>query len=436
MAQGRKYAALPDLDEAPDIYETPELTDDTSTLHTFTTVRSASPTASEVSDDGISRHRLQPEQARTQFRSSRVNAQEADFSDRVSSKRKAYQVSSHRRKGAIIGDGEEEDEDWDSQDEEESLQRRLARLMREVQEVQSEVERRRTDRIQEGKGASTTDGEEDEDDVSAKVNELGNALKTLHDSQRNAGSAHSQLAKQLAKPNRQPPKTADAPRTNGANDTLVDTNALDTQTLAKVADFDSRLALLERALGASSIDMPEAIPGSGSANYTPILPTLALLDKQLGLLTSSPSQPHLDALIQKLQEAQAASAESQSTHQGPANGDSSRVPHLTAEDMAKLRSLYSLLPTLTSLTPTLPPLLTRLRSLRTLHASAATATQSLEEVERKQDEADAEIKEWREGLHKVEDAVKSAEKGMRENAGAVEAWVKDLEERVKSLNSR
>jgi hypothetical protein len=28
----RKYAALPDLDSAPDIYETPELTDDNSTV--------------------------------------------------------------------------------------------------------------------------------------------------------------------------------------------------------------------------------------------------------------------------------------------------------------------------------------------------------------------------------------------------------------------
>ena len=31
MSSSRKYAGLPDLDIAPDIYETPELTDDAST---------------------------------------------------------------------------------------------------------------------------------------------------------------------------------------------------------------------------------------------------------------------------------------------------------------------------------------------------------------------------------------------------------------------
>lgn len=102
--------------------------------------------------------------------------------------------------------------------------------------------------------------------------------------------------------------------------------------------------------------------------------------------------------------------------------------------MAKLRALYALLPTLTSLSPTLPPLLTRLRSLRTLHANAVTASQTLDEVEQRQDEADKEIRAWREGLKKVEEAVARAESGMLENSSAVETWVKELEERVKKFD--
>lgn len=325
--------------------------------------------------------------------------------------------------------GEQEDEDWDSQDEEEGLQRRLARLMREVQEVQAEVDRRKVEGTHEGGSVGATDGQED--DVASKVKDLSLALDTLRNSQRDAGSAHAQLAKQLAKPPRS--TIAEPQATDGTYKELAQNNAADSQTLTKIADFDSRLALLERALGTSSIDMPEAVPGAGSANFTPILPTLALLDKQLSLLTSSPSQPHLDTLVQKLQEAQAAPADPQTAQQTATGRQGDGPSDLTREDMAKLRALYALLPTLTSLTPTLPPLLTRLRSLRTLHANAATANEFLEEVERKQDEADKEIKEWREGLQKVEDAVKDAEKGMNENAGVVEAWVKDLEERLKRL---
>lgn len=306
--------------------------------------------------------------------------------------------------------------------------------MREVQEVQAEVERRKVEGAQKSEGAGTAEGQEkDEDDVSAKVKDLGIALDTLQNSQRDAGSAHAQLAKQLAKPTRS--RMAEPESTNGIGKGFVDTNAANSQTLTKIADFDSRLALLERALGTSSIDMPEAIPGNGSANFTPILPTLALLDKQLSLLTASPSQPHLDNLVQKLQEAQSKPLDSQTAQQAAAGRqDDVTTSDLTREDMAKLRSLYALLPTLTSLTPTLPPLLTRLRSLRTLHASAATANESLEEVERRQDEADKEIREWKEGLQKVEDVVKDAEKGMGENAGVVEAWVKDLEDRLQKLD--
>ncbi|KAJ3579293.1 hypothetical protein NPX13_g1276 [Xylaria arbuscula] len=46
MAVNRKYADLPDLDSAPDIYETPELTDDNSTIPVGTLF--ASKTAASV----------------------------------------------------------------------------------------------------------------------------------------------------------------------------------------------------------------------------------------------------------------------------------------------------------------------------------------------------------------------------------------------------
>lgn len=451
-SQDRKYAALPDLvrrlwilspcrtkrltlvkDEAPDIYETPDLTDDTSTLQTSTAARSPSPTASEISDadpnSGISRHRLQPTAARTQFRSSRIDAREADFSDRVNSKRRAYRITNRRgRTGALVEGNAEGGEDW-SEDEEEGLDRRLARLLREAQEVQAELDKRT-------EGTETIEVQNVEDrreggglDVTRKFRELNAALEKIRTSQLDAGSAHAKLAKELDRQMPEQTTPAIAPDTKDRSNGTSTSDHTEASALSKVADFDTRLAFLERALGLSVLDTPDAA-SNGSTSFAPVLPTLTLLDRQVNLLSSVPSQPHLDSVIQKLHQAQVDRQASQSN--GDGNGTVTPST-LSAEDMAKLRALYAVLPQLTSMAPTLPPLLARLRSLRTLHANAAAASQTLDEVERRQDEADKEIKEWTAGLAKVAEAVKSAEGGMRENVGALDKWVKDLEERITKL---
>ncbi|KAG9659111.1 hypothetical protein KCU64_g4073, partial [Aureobasidium melanogenum] len=398
MAQVRKYAALPDLDESPDTYETPDLTDDASTLPTST---AWSETSDTEANPNISRTKLQPDEARSQFQSSRVDARETDFSDRVSSKRRAYVVS-NREQG-------QDGEDYDSEDENESLQRKLARLNREMQEVQNELEKRKSE-------ANGTQAHPEDEDVAAQLAQLSTALDSMRQSQ----SAQARLSKQLATST---PAKADAvtvPESTRSGEVTKETT--DTRTLNKVVDFDARLALLERQLGITSLDTPEA--STANSTFTPIIPTLSLLDRQLALLTSSSSQSHIDTLAQKLQQQQ----------QAPTAGTTdTNHDSQSPEDMAKLRALYALLPTLTSLSPTLPPLLTRLRSLRTLHANAVTASQTLDEVEQRQDEADKEIREWRDGLKKLEEAVARAESGMLENSAAVEAWVKELEERVKKF---
>jgi nuclear migration protein JNM1 len=315
----------------------------------------------------------------------------------VSSKRRAYVVSNR--------EPDQDGDDYDSEDENESLQRKLARLNREMLEVQNELDKRKS----ETNGTQAHTGDED---VAAQLAQLSTALDGMRQSQ----SAQARLSNQLPTSTSSLAKadTIPVPESTRLEATSKDTT--DTQALNKVADFDARLAILERQLGITSLDTPEA--STTDSNFTPILPTLSLLDRQLALLTSSPSASHIDTLAQKLQ--QPTPTETQQDSQSP-------------EDMAKCRALYALLPTLTSLSPTLPPLLTRLRSLRTLHANAVTASQTLDEVEQRQDEADKEIREWRDGLKKVEEAVARAESGMLENSAAVETWVKELEERVKKL---
>jgi len=345
-----------------------------------------------------------------------VDAREADFSDRLTTKRQAYRVSSRRRRdGAVIEHEDQDAEEWSDEDEQEGLERKIARLRREIEEVRAETAR------QKGDEHGTRTGRQDYPDtlLDGGIESLSRALDSIRDSQRNAISAHAHLTKQLSNPPRAT-QTSQRPTSQTSAPTADDT--VDTEMLSSIADFDTRLASLEKALGLGSLDISSS---SQAASIIPILPTMSLLDKQLLLLTSTESHPHLEALVQKLQ------ASHQPTKQ-PMNDGVDNAPQLTTEDLSKLRSLYSLLPTLTDLSPTLSPLLARLRSLRQLHAGAATASQDLEELERRQRETEQEIAEWRTGLEKVEEAVKQAETGIKGNADVVEGWVKELESRLKA----
>ena len=81
----------------------------------------------------------------------------------------------------------------------------------------------------------------------------------------------------------------------------------------------------------------------------------------------------------------------------------------------------------------LPPLLDRLRSLRAIHADAATASDTLDRIEQEQVDLTEELKQWRDGLEKIEGAVKDGDTAIKGNMKVMEGWVKELEERVAKL---
>lgn len=360
---------------------------------------------------GIIRGRLDTDRARNRFLSSRVDASEADFSDRVNAKKQSYRVSNRRRRrdGSVIQDGEHEDEEFSDEDTDEGLERRLARLTREIEEVKSGFAQRQTEQ-QDG---DIQQGYKSDKGTANAIDALSKALGALRSSQRDAVSVHSRLAKQLSGPAVTARKQTTAPPSVAP---ATEPAPVDAETLTRIASFDARLSDLERTLGLSSLD----ISSKTTSSIIPILPTLSLLDKQVHLLTSADTLPYLDGLTQKLSAVP-------STKPLPAETEETT---LSSEDKAKLRSLYALLPTLTTMAPTVPALLARLRSLRQIHSSAAGAGQLLEELEKRQEETDKEIAAWKAGLDRVETAVKEAESGMKANSDVVEGWVKELEAKV------
>ncbi|EFW99529.1 hypothetical protein CMQ_7897 [Grosmannia clavigera kw1407] len=464
MALNRKYSALPDLDTAPDVYETPELTDDNSTVLT-TAGRSQSDDESDVddADAGISRSHVQVGQARSRFLGADVDARGVDFSDRVDGKRKAYRTANRRHRGAQeLGDlSDEEDGD--------SLERKIARLKREVEETKEAYARQKAEEAKAEKAAATAElaAAPDLDSLSQTLDELARLSDRDVTAARIAPPVPpSSTTDPAANADAVASEDAAAQASSSAPIARLTTAVPYPSSLAQVADFDSRLVLLERSIGIGSSVLPELDgigigggPGGGIGGALPraILPTLDALQRQIGTLADA-STASLDGISRRVraltQEAdeltkarKAAKAAHEALVQAGASADVSSTAGAGAgagaggagtpatadmadEQSAKINALYGTLPTIESLTPLLPPLLDRLRSLRAIHADAAAAGELLDDLEQRQADTAAEVRLWREGLEKIEVAMREGDTTMNKNMQVMDGWVKGLEERL------
>ncbi|KAM7202173.1 Dynamitin domain containing protein [Rhypophila sp. PSN 637] len=430
MAANRKYAALPDLDSAPDIYETPELTDDNSTVPA-TTINNDSDDDKE--DGPISHSRLRVDQARSRFMPAGVDATDVDFSDRLTVKRKSYKVSSRRQR--ILEDGTEELGDLSDEDDAENLARKIARLKREIEEAKEAYGRQKaaSDEAKASEAtAATSDGEIET--LSKTLDELSRLDESL------APRTVTRTVTQVAGDTRGEQQAPVEPTEGFASYTVTYAPTYEqTHALAKAADFDHRLVLLEKSLGVGSSAMPEF-----DSNGLPraIIPILETLLKQVATLSeATPSSldtisRKVRALTQEAENLEKARRNAKAAQEALASTGSSVEDGMgeDSEQMAKINALYGTIPTIENLTPLLPPLLDRLRSLRMIHADAATAAETLERIEQKQADMANEIQQWREGLEKVEAALKNSEGSMAKNMEVTSGWVKELEAKMAKLS--
>ncbi|KAK3986683.1 Dynamitin-domain-containing protein [Cladorrhinum sp. PSN332] len=433
MAANRKYAALPDLDSAPDIYETPELTDDNSTVPP-TTVRS--PSENEYDDDeddvaAISRSRLRIDQARSRFMPASVDASNVDFSDRVNGKRKSYKASSRRHR--VLEDGTEELGDLSDEEDSGNLARKIARLKREIEEAKEEYGKQKA--AENKPEGEVTDQDEEIETLSKTLEEISRldeprvTKTTLHAP---APAPTTFAGEQVA---------GKAPA--GATYTITYAPTYEqTHALARAADFDSRLVFLEKALGVGSAAMPE-FDSKGLPRA--VMPMVENLHRQVSTLSEA-TTPNLDAISRRVrtltQEAQNLEKARKNARQAQealiqAGASSTPAEGATLEDseqVAKINALYGLIPTIENLSPLLPPLLDRLRSLRMIHADAATASETLQRLEQKQAETATDIQQWREGLEKLESTIRDGDTSRAKNMEVISEWVKDLEDRISKLS--
>jgi nuclear migration protein JNM1 len=309
-----------------------------------------------------------------------------------------------------------DDDDYDD-DDGETLERKIARLKREVEEAKEEYEQQK----------------HNPPDVSPlQDDDFSSLSKTLDEMSILPRGTHK------IRPAQADPATKETQDTiDGVTYTV--TYAPDyeqSHALAKAADFERRLVQLETAIGVTAAAMPgldgDRLPGA-------IVPTLDHLQKQLTVLSEA-STSSLDSIsrrvreltkdAEQLEKSRKAAKEAQESLE--ASGVQTSEP--TEEQIAKINALYGTLPAIESLAPLLPPLLDRLRSLKAIHADAALASETLDRIEKKQGEMAADITLWREGLEKVEGAMRESDDSMNANMQVIDSWVKDLEAKMTKLS--
>lgn len=347
-----------------------------------------------------------------------------DFSDRLNGKRKSYKTSSRRQR--ILEDGTEQIGDFSDDEGGEDLERKIARLKREIEEAKEEYGKRKAD---------TTEAVGDQNLDLGSLSQALEEISTLPERGITTRPGQATAASKQTKEEDQELKQSAA---NGATYTITYAPSYEqSHALAKAADFDRRLLLLEKAIGITSSAMPE-LEGSGLPRA--IMPTLEALQSQI-LTLSEASTSSLDSisrrvrtLTQEAEQLEKSRKAAKVAQESLASSGGSPVEADDSEQTAKINALYGTLPTIESLAPLLPPLLDRLRSLRAIHADAATAHETLERIEKSQSEMIADIKQWKEGLEKVETTISEGGAAMTANMKVVDEWVKELEAKVAQLS--
>lgn len=451
-----------------------------------TTVRTDSEHDDAGSTSDIDREGVNADQARLHFMGAAVDARDVNFSDSIALKRQAYRSKDKSRRQRRRQDGTEEVGDL-SDSEDESLERRLARLRREVEELKVEMDGRAVEgkdggaESGNGKGVIVAEGVEGSG-LGDGVAELSRALDHLHASSRGGHSPSYAAAAVLSQKLGSEASSAKAdtgsqkqqPPTDAASTAVTTvpppTAASTAGIISHAAAFEGRLALLEASMGISSSSNPFVGDGLSEPALQPVLPSLDQLTSRLSALTgllvgTNPASgshsavpglttPHLEALSTRVRKLTAdaealASARKRAadaaksaqaariTSTGSETDAAAATDGTTAADdehAAKIQALYATLPTIQSLHPLLPSVLERLRSLRACHAGAAHAADSLNDLEKRQAEMTTEIEQWREGLAAVEEKMREGEAALKSNVETVEPWVRDLEARMARLD--
>ncbi|KXN90198.1 putative dynactin subunit 2 [Leucoagaricus sp. SymC.cos] len=392
---GNKYADLPDIDTAPDIYETDDV---------FPT---AQPTKAESSDDeaALSRtagKKVQPP-TKEELDVSGLSLGEATKKFRKAERR-------HRSRTAYVYPSSP---DSPSSPIDQSGTTRSIPLSQRLRLLNAELTALETELADPANPLLQKEREEDNVDPGELIKDLV-VVRGRLDKIRKGHEGRARLIGTILEKGRHASESEDETESGSEGE---DSKRWEASKMQSLIEIDERVGELEKLIGSSNAALDETSPLP-----PPLLPLITRLNSQLSLLT----QPrHIDSISRRLKlllsDLDRVSAVQQHRRH-PSQQTGSLITPIPE----------NLLPILSRLGPALPQIphiLTRLRTLSALHTSAAEFQATLEDLEK-------EHRKVHEVLGELNNAVDTVEKSLEENRSVIKNNVAGLEGRVESLLQR
>lgn len=323
----------------------------------------------EIDESGVSK-----EQAAQVFETKDVDVSKADFSDNITNNpANSYRVHTIP----------------------ETLNARIARLKREVEEVRV-IKKKET-----GEDTPRLDD-----------------LKSILDSFSSKGGHDDENADQLhLYEGMGERKLADKTKMQ-----LELTNRLLERYLNRFTDLETRLTKLEEKIGATNIKKP-------------ILPSIDELRNRINLVSNTPSG--LEKAVANLKDLAISVEKLKTAKQRPTSASTQQQQEVVTRDMEidmkKVNEIYQRLPLLDNLSALVPGLIARLKSLQGIHADAEVSTEAMRDIDHTVQTITFEFKQWTESLHTIETKLQEMDDKMKQNRQQIDEWVKNMEARISKL---
>ncbi|KAG1465750.1 hypothetical protein G6F46_000551 [Rhizopus delemar] len=440
-----KYSSLPDIDDQPDVYETPDA-DENAPVISYENQKQSSD-----EDENVIKSHVSVKDAANKFKESVVDATDIDFSDRLTRRKKAMYRTFVRRPPAMETN-EYEMLPKDMTLEETPLQK-LRRLMFEDKQ----------EPVDEKEAISQSDILSQivylQSDLVRMNQQIGDADEDQRSNYTRSIDEAKSLIKQLEAYKNKPikpeaPPTSDAAVVPESKADMVTYELYYTpemskmQKESKLSDIDERIARIEKLIGSSAGQTVEDLPASLSSSS--LINSLSKLEQQIVLL-AQPRQLEmvarrvkvLNSDLDRLNELKAGRKDISntlgfslsSTLNNPANAPGNDNKDDSNDTEAKINQLFATLEKVDPLLNLTPALLTRLKALQTLHAEAATFGQSVKVISEEQTRMTDELKSLTDTCAQLNESLKVNEEAVDTNIKIIDTRMTDLIQRISALSS-
>lgn len=457
-----KYSALPDIDDQPDVYETPDSNDNAPIV-------SYDNQSSDDDNENVVKSRVSVKDAANRFKSSIVDSTDIDFSDRLTRRKKAMYRTYVRRPPAMETN-EYEILPKDLSLDETPLQK-LRRLMYEVQELNDEMEK-----AKEPADAKETISQSDilsqiaylQSDLVRMKQQVGDGEDVSDKSTygRSIDEAKSLIKQLEAFKNAPVPENSDAAAATTEGDPAVSEknakNNMVTYELfytpetakmhkeSKLSDIDERIARIEKLVGSSAGQALDNLPTNLASSS--LINSLYKLEQQVVVL-AQPRQLEmvarrvkvLNSDLDRLNELKSGRKDqtnnlgfslTSNLNNQPSNASTEQNSDGVSNDSeAKINQLFNTLEKVDPLLNLTPALLTRLKALQGLHTEAASFGQSVKVISEEQTRMTDELKSLKTTCDLLNQSLKENDESVNNNIKVIDERMTDLIQRISALNS-